>query len=112
MLRKLDAEVDVEDQSEGRDPGVGGDTRRSPKWVGPSPRRVGLAAALCFLDEEPDERIARRLGIARRTLARWKRRPEYAAAWTALSWFHCRELERRQGMAPGRLCRLFGLPEP
>ena len=112
MLRKASAEDDLEDEPEAGDAGAGGDIPQAPKWAGPSPRQVGLAAALCFLDEEPDERIAHRLGIARRTLARWKRRPEYAAAWTALSWFHCRELERRQGMAPGRLCRLFGLPEP
>ena len=111
MLRKVDAEDDLEDGPDADDAGAGGDNPPAPKWAGPSPQQVGLAAALCYLDEEPDERIARRLGVARRTLARWKRRPEYAAAWAALSAFHCRELERQQGFAPGRLCRLFGLPE-
>ena len=111
MLTNVGADDDPEDDPAAEDAGAGGDTRGGPKWAGPTPQQVGLAAALCYLDEEPDERIARRLGVARRTLARWKRRPEYAAAWAALSAFHCRELERRQGMAPDRLCRLFGLPE-
>ena len=51
---------------------------------GPAPERVGLAAALCFRDAEGDEAIARWLGVARRTLARWKRRPDFAAATAAL----------------------------
>ena len=111
MLTKANASDDPEDDPSTDDAEAVGDTPPpAQKWAGPSPRLVGLAAALCFLDEEPDERVARRLGVARRTLARWKKRPEYAAAWAALSWVQCRELERRQGMAPGRLCRLFGLP--
>lgn len=38
------------------------------------------AAALCSLKYETDEEIAARLGICRRTLARWKHRPEFAFA--------------------------------
>ena len=59
---------------------------------GPTPEQLGRAAALCYEDAERDERIAARLGIARRTLARWKRRPEFAAASHALSEFHRRQL--------------------
>jgi hypothetical protein len=42
------------------------------------------AAALCFHDTVSDEQIARQLGIVRRTLARWKKRPDFAAAMAAL----------------------------
>ena len=59
-------------------------SRRRGRDQGPAPERVGLAAALCYRDAEPDEAIARRLGVARRTLARWKRRPDFAAATAAL----------------------------
>ena len=96
MLTNVDVRADADDEGAGDTPG-------GRRWRPPTPAEVGLAAALCFLDEEPDERIARRLGIARRTLARWKRRPEIVAAWAALSWFHRRELERRHGLVPGRL---------
>jgi hypothetical protein len=51
---------------------------------GPTPQQVGQAAALCFHDAESDEQIARRLGICRRTLARWKHRADFAAAQAAL----------------------------
>ena len=103
MFTNVGAEDDLEDDPAAEDAGAGGDTIGGAKWAGPTPQQVGLVAALCYLDEEPDERIARRLGVARRTLARWKRRPEFVAAWAALSWFHRRELERRHGLVPGRL---------
>lgn len=61
-----------------------GQRRRRVRNQGPAPELVGLAAALCFRDAESDELIARRLGIARRTLARWKRRRDFAAATAAL----------------------------
>ncbi|MDP9473921.1 MAG: phBC6A51 family helix-turn-helix protein [Chloroflexota bacterium] len=35
---------------------------------------------LCALDEETDEAIAAQLGISRRTLLRWKHRPDFVAA--------------------------------
>ena len=62
---------------------------RSPRTGGkgggpaPSPALIGYAALLCVHDAEPDAAIARRLGVSRRTLARWKRRPEFAAARAA-----------------------------
>jgi hypothetical protein len=45
---------------------------------------VGRAAALCFQDTLSDEQIAGQLGIVRRTLARWKKRADFAAAIAAL----------------------------
>ena len=72
------------------------------RWRGPTPERVGEAAALLYRDAETDEAIARRLGIARRTLARWKGRPEFAAAWAALRAYHRAELLARWREAPPR----------
>ena len=51
---------------------------------GPTPRQLGEAAARCYRDTDSDEEIARQLGIARCTPARWKRRPEFVAAIIAL----------------------------
>jgi transposase len=55
--------------------------RRPAGPRGPSLGRLRLAAKLCYVDELTDEAIARRLGISRRTLARWKQRPEFQAAY-------------------------------
>ena len=54
----------------------------------PTPAEVGTAAALCWLNERNEGHIARALGTNRRTLARWKQRPEYEAAAVAaqLAW--------------------------
>lgn len=76
---------------------AGSDTAAARRSRAPTPEEVGRAAALCFLDREPDEAIARRLGVARRTLAWWKQRPEYTAAWAALRVFFDAELERQRG---------------
>ena len=54
------------------------------RFLPPTAAEVGRAAALCFQDTHSDEQIARQLGIVRRTLARWKRRSEFAAAIAAL----------------------------
>lgn len=91
MLRN--AEFGGHAASAGRDEGGDAAGRR---FRAPTPEEVGRAAALCFLDREPDEAIARRLGVARRTLARWKRRPEYAAAWVALLAYFDAEQERER----------------
>ena len=56
-----------------------------PAPQGPTPGQVGQAAALCFRDEASDAQIAQRLGITRRTLARWKHRADFAAAHAALA---------------------------
>ena len=48
------------------------------------PRRSWGAPQRGAQDRETDVAIARRLGIGRRTLARWKQRPEFRAALAAL----------------------------
>ncbi len=54
----------------------------------PDPERMALAAVLCWDDRKTDDQIARSLGIARRTLSRWKDRPEFRTAMAAarLQW--------------------------
>jgi hypothetical protein len=54
------------------------------RFLPPTAAEVGRAAALCFHDAQSDEQIARQLGIVRRTLARWKKRADFAAAIAAL----------------------------
>src|SRR5215207_286913 len=54
------------------------------RYLPPTAAEIGRAAALCFRDTDSDEQIARQLGIVRRTLARWKRRADFAAAIAAL----------------------------
>ena len=61
-----------------------GDAARAERYEPPTAAEVGRAAALCFQDTLTDEQIAGQLGIARRTLARWKKRPDFAAALAAL----------------------------
>ena len=58
----------------------GAETRFQP----PMPEEMGRAAALCFQDIDTDAQIAQQLGIVRRTLARWKKRSDFAAAIAAL----------------------------
>ena len=68
------------------------------RFLPPTAAEVGRAAALCFQDTQSDEQIARQLGIVRRTLARWKKRPEFAAAIAALqAW---QELVGEEGGSP------------
>ena len=61
-----------------------GDAARAERYEPPTAGEVGRAAALCFQDTLTDEQIAGELGIARRTLARWKKRPDFAVALAAL----------------------------
>jgi hypothetical protein len=61
-------------------PGTGPD-----KYLPPTPEQIGVAACLWFIDLLPDSVIARQLGITRRTLARWKHRPEFMAT---MAGFH------------------------
>ena len=61
-----------------------GDAARAERYEPPTAAEVGRAAALCFQDTLTDEQIAGQLGIARRTLSRWKKRPDFAAALAAL----------------------------
>lgn len=57
---------------------------RQQRGLPPTPEEIGRAAAWCVQDRATDVEIARRLGIGRRTLARWKHRPEFRAALAAL----------------------------
>jgi len=68
------------------------------RYLPPTAAEVGRAAALCFQDTDSDEQIARQLGIVRRTLARWKRRADFAAAIAALQAWQ----EMRGGGVGGR----------
>src|SRR5215207_10583327 len=78
-----------------------GNAARAERYAPPTAAEVGRAAALCFQDTLSDEQIARELGIVRRTLARWKQRPDFAAAIAALeAW---QEVEREASeMRSGR----------
>ena len=61
-----------------------GDAARAERYEPPTAGEVGRAAALCFQDTLTDEQLAGQLAIARRTLARWKKRPDFAVALAAL----------------------------
>jgi hypothetical protein len=61
----------------------------------PSPTLVRMAAVMCAIDDETDETIAARLGISRRTLVSWKKRPEFIAARDEFTEQAVGELERR-----------------
>ena len=61
-----------------------GNAARALRYEPPTPEEVGRAAAVCVQDTLSDEQIAGQLGIARRTLARWKKRPDFAVALAAL----------------------------
>jgi len=58
-------------------------TKRSPRRQERDHKR-DRAALLLWEDRQTDEAIARSLGICRRTLAYWKRRPEVIALIVAL----------------------------
>ncbi len=85
---------------------------RAGRAQGPSVEQLAQAVALLAEDRQTDEAIARALGIARRTLARWKCHPLYGPmhlavlthyrlqldrAWEA-EW-QAREAEQRQAAA-------------
>jgi hypothetical protein len=73
------------------DEAVAGPKTRQQLGQPPTPEEVGRAAAWCVRDAETDGEIARRLGIGRRTLARWKQRPEFVAAVAALQVWQAAE---------------------
>jgi hypothetical protein len=64
--------------------------RERVEYRPPTPEEVGTAAALCWLADRNEGEVTRALGITRRTLARWKHRPEFVAAFLAarLAWEH------------------------
>ena len=76
-----------------------GAAARALRHQPPTAEEVGRAAALCFHDTDSDEQIARQLGIVRRTLARWKKRTDFAAAIAALqAW---QEIAGEAAVPPG-----------
>lgn len=72
----------------------GTDGTSTAKNTGPTTAKIAIAAVLCALDEENDESIAVQLGISRRTLVRWKRRPEFIAARDAFAHRAIAKFER------------------
>lgn len=64
---------------------------------GPTIDTLAMAAALLAEDGWTDEQIARYLGIGRRTLARWKTRPEMVLALEACRLVQMRAFARRHG---------------
>jgi hypothetical protein len=84
-----------------------GAAARALRHQPPTAEEVGRAAALCFRDTDSDEQIARQLGIVRRTLARWKKRTDFAAAMAALqAW---QELAGEAAVSPGEDISRAGL---
>ena len=88
-----------------------GNAARARRYDPPTAGEVGRAAALCVQDILTDEQIARQLGIVRRTLARWKQRPDFAAAlaavqaWQELTGEASTTGAAVRGPAPGRPSR-------
>jgi hypothetical protein len=74
--------------------------RQGRQDQGPALVQIAHAAVLGYDDELRDEEIARELGIARRTLARWKLRPEYQAAYSAVSQWGMLSLDREHHSGP------------
>ena len=68
----------------------------------PTVEDIAHAAALACLCEGHEHTAAELLGVSRRTLSRWKRRPEYQAAELAAglaadaAWRRYRELHERE----------------
>ncbi len=64
----------------------------------PDPRLLAMAGALCAADAKTDAEIAAELGIARRTLARWKGRHAFKAAYDEVRQPFYDEWERLTGL--------------
>ena len=56
----------------------------------PAPEKLEQAALLCAADTLTDAQIAAQLGIARRTLARWKRQPRFRTVFEPAFDARCR----------------------
>jgi DNA-binding XRE family transcriptional regulator len=63
----------------------------------PTSDTLAMAAALLAEDGWTDAQIARYLGISRRTLARWKTRPDMVLAFDACRLLQMRAFGRRHG---------------
>jgi hypothetical protein len=68
--------------------------RRKGREQGPTIDQLARAVALCHEDRLTDGQIAHRLGIARRTLARWKNHEAWGLLWTGASAYQRLLLDR------------------
>ncbi len=68
--------------------------RLGGRFAPPSEETIAEAGRRCYWDRENDEQIARRLGISRRTLARWKHHPAFIAARAKASAEYSERLRR------------------
>ncbi|MBA2671253.1 MAG: helix-turn-helix domain-containing protein [Gemmatimonadetes bacterium] len=59
---------------------------------------LSFATALLIEDTHTDEEIAQALGVTRRTLARWKQRPDVALALETQELLRSREFFRERSM--------------
>jgi DNA invertase Pin-like site-specific DNA recombinase len=69
--------------------------RRKGREQGPTIEQLARAVALCADDRETDAAIARKLGIVRRTLARWKNDERWPVLWLAVSAYTRVQTERQ-----------------
>jgi hypothetical protein len=67
---------------------------RRGREQGPTVEQLARAVALCHEDRLTDGQIAHRLGIARRTLARWKNHEAWGLLWTGASAYQRLLLDR------------------
>lgn len=82
------------------------------KRIGRRPKasEVRRAAALCFADEMNDEEIAAKLGICRRTLARWKHRSSFRTEVETLQEEFRRKMDAERRRLEERLERRLADP--
>ena len=66
------------------------------RGVWPWPAQIAAAAELRYSSRRPDAEVARELGISRRTLLRWKQRPDFRAATASIEHSRAAGLPRRQ----------------
>src|SRR3954447_13685420 len=71
------------------------ESRRKGREQGPTVDQLARAVALCHEDRLADGQIAHRLGIARRTLARWKNDERWPLLWLGASAYSGLLIERQ-----------------
>src|SRR4051794_33530017 len=71
------------------------DARRKGRDQSPAIEQLARAVALCHEDRLTDGQSAHRLGIARRTLARWKNDERWPLLWLGASAYSSLLIERQ-----------------